>query len=1061
MPELPSGTVTFLFTDVEGSTRLLKQLREGYSEVLTAHQRLLRAAFEEYGGQEIDTQGDAFFVAFRRARDAALAAVAAQRALGAHPWPEGAELRVRMGIHTGEPALTEDRYHGLGVHRAARIMAAGQGGQILVSQATCSVLEDDELPGAELRDLGEHRLKDLDRPERIYQLVAEGLPHDFPPLRTEEAPTAYTGLEGELAEAAQDAVAHPLLRGQRRRLAAVGALVLAAATAAGVVLAVRSGSAKALGEVDANAVGVIDPTTNKIADEVPVGASPSHLAVGEGALWVTNADDNTVSRIDTVTKQVAQTITVGSGPSGITTGNGAVWVANSLAGTVSRIDPGTNTVVQTIDVGIFPVGVVYAKGSIWVANTGQDTITRIDADSGRPMKTLPIAATELAFGAGTLWASQRTANHVVRIDPKTGNLVQPIVVGNGPTGLAFGSGAAWVANSLDGTVSRIDPATNSVTAAITTGNGATGVAVEGGGVWVSNQFDGTLARIDPRTNQVARRISVGNRPQGVAISGGTVLVSVRQSGAGHRGGTLKVRTNRSTSSFDTAVAYDSTSWSILRMTGDGLVAFNQVGGLQGTQLVPDLAVSLPTPTDGGRTYTFRLRANIRYSNGAAVKPEDFRRAIERVFKLRSGGMGYYAGIAGGTQCATKPKRCDLSHGIVADDAAKTVTFHLVAPDPEFLDKLALPFAYVVPAGTPPREVGTHPLPGTGPYVITSYRPKRLLRLARSKYFHEWSKAAQPDGYPDEIRFAIGGTPDEAVNDVINGKADVFSSSQSQTPPSKGRLAAIETRYASQVHTNPQPATIYLFLNTRLAPFDRLDVRRALNYAADRAAAVEAAGGPDVAQATCQILPPYFPGYRPYCPYTAGAPSGGSWTAPDLAKARSLVARSGTRGMKITVWSWGDLEGFGPYTVKLLRSLGYRASMKVRSGFGYFSVIGDSRTKAQIGTSEWISDYPAASGFFNAILTCASFLPDNPANSNAGEFCDPRIDRQIQRALTEQATNPDAARGLWERVDRQTVDQAPWVPLVNPKVVDVLSKRVGNYQYSPAGLGMLFDQLWVR
>ena len=179
------------------------------------HQRLLRRAFGEFGGQEIDTQGDAFFVAFRRARDAALAAIAAQRTLGAHNWPAGVELRVRMGIHTGEPAQTEERYHGLGVHRAARIMAAGHGGQILVSQATCSVLGDDELPETELRDLGEHRLKDLDRPERIFQLVAEGLPDDFRPLRTEEAPTAYSGLEDGLAEAAQVAVTRSRIRRPR------------------------------------------------------------------------------------------------------------------------------------------------------------------------------------------------------------------------------------------------------------------------------------------------------------------------------------------------------------------------------------------------------------------------------------------------------------------------------------------------------------------------------------------------------------------------------------------------------------------------------------------------------------------------------------------------------------------------------------------------------------------------------------------------------------------------------------------------------------------------------
>jgi peptide/nickel transport system substrate-binding protein len=367
----------------------------------------------------------------------------------------------------------------------------------------------------------------------------------------------------------------------------------------------------------------------------------------------------------------------------------------------------------------------------------------------------------------------------------------------------------------------------------------------------------------------------------------------------------------------------------------------------------------------------------------------------------------------------------------------------------------------VPEDTPSRETGTHPLASTGPYVIASYRPKRELRLVRNKFFHEWSKAAQPDGYPDEIRFEIGGKPDAAVNEVIRGNVDVFSTSQSETPPSKDLLASLMTRYASQLHTNPQPATIALFLNTRLAPFNRLDVRRALNYAADRAAAVEAIGGADIAQTTCQILPPYNPGYRPYCPYTAGTPAQGSWTAPDLTKARALIARSGTRGMKVTVWSWSDLGGLGPYTVRLLRSLGYRASMKTRSGFGYFNVVGDSRTRAQIGTTDWISDYPAPSGFFNAVLTCASFLPNDPGNSNDAQFCDPRIDRQIGQALAEQATNPEAARGAWERVDRQTVDEAPWVPLVNPRSVDVLAKRVGNYQYSSAGLGMLIDQLWVR
>src|SRR5438132_3627205 len=240
MAELPSGTVTFLFTDVEGSTRLLKQLRDRYGEVLAEHRRILRSAFEEHGGQEIDTQGDAFFVAFRRATDATLAAAAAQRALAEHSWPDGVEFRVRMGMHTGEPSVGDEGYHGLGVHRAARVMAAGHGGQVLLSQATCSVLEDDELPGLRLRHLGEQRLKDLDRPEHIYQLDIEGLPGEFPPLRTAEAPTAYTGHEAELEKAARAVVWRARLRTRRWLAGATAGFLVAGGLIAVLVLLLGS-----------------------------------------------------------------------------------------------------------------------------------------------------------------------------------------------------------------------------------------------------------------------------------------------------------------------------------------------------------------------------------------------------------------------------------------------------------------------------------------------------------------------------------------------------------------------------------------------------------------------------------------------------------------------------------------------------------------------------------------------------------------------------------------------------------------------------------------------------
>jgi DNA-binding NarL/FixJ family response regulator/class 3 adenylate cyclase len=184
LDETGATTLTFLFSDIEGSTALVRKLRDGYTTVFEDHKRLLRGAWEACAGQELDAEGDSFFVAFRRPRHAVDAAVAAQRALSAHTWPDDAAVRVRIGVHTGEATPAGDHYVGLAVHRAARICDAGHGGQILLSETTRSLLEDEE-HALEFEDLGPHQLKDFDRPVRIYQLAIEGLPTEFPPLRTQ------------------------------------------------------------------------------------------------------------------------------------------------------------------------------------------------------------------------------------------------------------------------------------------------------------------------------------------------------------------------------------------------------------------------------------------------------------------------------------------------------------------------------------------------------------------------------------------------------------------------------------------------------------------------------------------------------------------------------------------------------------------------------------------------------------------------------------------------------------------------------------------------------------
>ncbi len=238
MAELPSGTVTFLFTDVEGSTRLLKQLGPGYAELLAEHHRILRSAFVAHGGTEVDNQGDSFFVAFQTAKEAVAAAVDAQRDLFAEAWPAGAQVRVRMGLHTGEPRRGADRYVGIGVHRAARIGVAGHGGQVLLSSTTKELAEEDLPAGVSIIDLGERRLKDLDQPQHLYQLVIDGLPGAFGPLKT---------LDVEL-------------RRKRRRMYAGAALIGVVAAAVAIpVFALGQGGSGGSTVVSGNAVAIIDP----------------------------------------------------------------------------------------------------------------------------------------------------------------------------------------------------------------------------------------------------------------------------------------------------------------------------------------------------------------------------------------------------------------------------------------------------------------------------------------------------------------------------------------------------------------------------------------------------------------------------------------------------------------------------------------------------------------------------------------------------------------------------------------------------------------------------------
>jgi peptide/nickel transport system substrate-binding protein len=623
-----------------------------------------------------------------------------------------------------------------------------------------------------------------------------------------------------------------------------------------------------------------------------------------------------------------------------------------------------------------------------------------------------------------------------------------------------GGAGLWVLDPLDATVSQIDPQRADVAATLPLGGMPAAVAQSGGQLWIADRQNGTLLRLDPGRH-VITRFPLRGHPAALTTTGSGLWAAVDAAGPSHRGGTLTSITS-SIDAPDTIDPAASTSPNVappqlFGLTNDGLVTLNHAPGPARARLVPDLALALPAPASHGRSYTFHLRPGIRYSTGAPVRPSDVTHSFERLFQLGSSGTAYYQAINGTAACLKAPAACDLSRGIVADDRTGTVTFRLTRPDPDFLYKLTLAYADVLPASTPDRQARS-PLPATGPYMITRYTPGRGLLLARNPHFQEWSAAAQPSGYPDHILIRLGLPAAQAAAQIAHGEGDFM--------PNLGQIPGDATyflHHRHQLRINPFMVTGFMFLNVNTPPFNQLRVRQAVNLALNRRQIVNGYGGPLAAQPACQILPPQLTGYHRYCPYTRGPTADGRWHQPDLARARRLVAASGTTGTKVTVWNTPAPQAAVDETretVTALRKLGYHASLRLLPDSTYFSYTNDSRNRAQIIDGGWSADYPSADDFIGK-LTCSYFTPRNgQATTDASEFCDPAFDKQVARAAALQGTDPPAAAALWARLDRQLTNLAIWLPTVTPNETDLISRRVRNYQYNPIW-GPLIDQLQVR
>jgi len=882
----------------------------------------------------------------------------------------------------------------------------------------------------------------LEPGREVRDLQARILRHD--PGLDMSAQATRTPRSGE-TQAVAPAQANARAGWPRTPAIASVATILAAVLAAVIVLA-GSGDGRT-GEIDrvlrAPGMGVFDARSGDPLSASALASVPTRLTSGFGSEWATSYDAGTLMRIDPEASSVTQTVPVGTGATGVATAAGDVWVADSLADRVDRVNAATNQVVQTIQVGSDPTEIAAGAGAVWVANTGDGTVTRIDPQSGAVNKVIAVGPSPdgLAVGDGSVWVALGGASGVARLDPESSVITQTIPVGSGPSAIALDRAGVWIANTLDSTVSLINPRADTVVLTRAVPGAPDAMAATGSSAWIAG---GTAQLTLLSSAGTIDTIATPSPVDALASNASRLLVGVVGTGADHRGGTLQTRiSDPAFEPFDPAQCCDIPA-NVLGLSYDGLLAFSKSPSDPG-RLVPDLALAIPAPQDGGLTYTFRLRPGLRYWNGAPVRASDFMRGFE--LAAEDPAWAAYLGALPHAGACANTHTCNLTAAIEANDQAGTVTLRLTHPDPNLLTALGQPTFAPDPRGPGIR-------PGTGPYRVVRQVVGHFLVFERNRYFHEWSPAAQPSGYPDQIVVRVDGTAPANVAAVAAGRADwTFDA------PTQSQLAALELRTPGLLHRYQALGTTWADLNTRVPPFNDLRVRQALNYAIDRDAIVRLSGGPQLAAPQCQIIPPTMPGYIPSCPYTSHPSTAGRWTAPDLTRARRLIAASGTAGMVVTVTLTPSQPAGRPiatYVVQLLRELGYRARLYVTHSNG---VLDNPGGAPQLNINTVYANVPSPSEWLTVQLSCAEWQPPT-ATVNHAEFCDRTLDRTTAAAAQLQTTDPVAADRLWAKADRDATNKAPWLTMVSFSGIDTVSPRVGDYQYIPT-FGALLDRLWVH
>ncbi|HYT52469.1 MAG TPA: ABC transporter substrate-binding protein [Gaiellaceae bacterium] len=851
----------------------------------------------------------------------------------------------------------------------------------------------------------------------------------------------------------------------------------------------------------ANALGIIDPGSNRIVGEVPVGARPAALVSGSGALWVADLDDRTVSRVDPRTRRRVRTIPIHDAPSGLAASSAGVWAVGAglehpFATVIRRIDPRVNEISQTFTIAGStdrgePGTSVAADGrTLWVVTCCLGSVSRVDGMTGKAVgriDTEGISPGSIAFGAGSAWVADTLYNEVARIAP-TNVVVKTIPIGRGPSAIAVGAGGVWVALSGENAVRRIDPATNVVTTTTRVGRFPTALAVGAGGVWVANFRDETVSRLDARTGEVVRTIDVGGPPAGIAVARGKVWVSVQEAPpeaganaapprfqskmsalaqtvsaralpfvgrtasmsirAAPRGAspnaaaTARITVKSDPGPLDPALALSPQAYQLEYATCAKLVNYPDHAAPAGSRIVPEVARSLPIRSPDGKSYTFRIRPGFRFSppSNEPVTAQTFRVAIERGLKLPAGLWHRADGIVGARAFAAGT----ATHvaGIVA--SGDRLTFRLAAPDPVFVSRLAEPLFCAVPTNAPLAPEGVGTLPSAGPYYVASYAPDQEIVLKRNPNYH----GHRPHGL-SEIHVSIGVPPDQSIREIEAGRAD-YTLDYGLVPGVYARLArryGPATRAASvgrqRYFLNPALALDYLSLNTNRPLFARPRMRRAVNYAVDRRALARLGfeSTPSPAGLTDQYLPPTVAGFRDAQVYPS---------RPDVRTGRRLAG--GTHATAIFYsCTTPNCRQHAAIIRKNLEAIGIRVDVQE---FPLGELLTRLRAKDEpfdLAISRSIFAGPDPFYFLNLPI-------DATLGENAGLFDNPVYNRKLAAAAKLVGRKREVIYG---KLDVELArEAAPLVAFAYQTHQDFFSARMGCHVYQPA-YGMDLAALCLR